>query len=43
MINFGMDLTPLVVDASLFKTSNGFLVGALIVYGVLVALYIVFW
>jgi len=33
----------LVIDTSLFKTSNGFLAGALIVYGVLVALYIVFW
>ncbi len=35
--------TALLVDTSLFKTTNGFLVGALIVYGVLVALYIVFW
>jgi len=33
----------LAVDTSLFRTSNGFLAGALIVYGVLVALYIVFW
>jgi SSS family solute:Na+ symporter len=31
------------VDASMFKVSNGFLVGSLIVCGALAALYAVFW
>ena len=35
--------TALAVDVSLFKVSNGFLVGSLTVCGVLVALYSVFW
>ncbi len=35
--------TALAVDPSLFKTSNGFAVGALTVCGLLVALYAVFW
>jgi SSS family solute:Na+ symporter len=35
--------TSLVVDASMFKVSNGFLAGTLIVCGALTALYAVFW
>jgi SSS family solute:Na+ symporter len=35
--------TALEVDASLFKVSRGFLVGALAIVGVLVALYTIFW
>ena len=35
--------TWLEVDASMFKVSNGFLAGTLIVCGALVALYAVFW
>jgi SSS family solute:Na+ symporter len=35
--------TALAVDVSLFRVSRGFLVGALTVVGVLVALYTVFW
>jgi solute:Na+ symporter, SSS family len=35
--------TSLEVDASLFKVSRGFLVGALTIVGLLVALYTVFW
>jgi SSS family solute:Na+ symporter len=31
------------VDASMFKVSNGFLAGTLIVCGALAALYAVFW
>jgi solute:Na+ symporter, SSS family len=35
--------TALAVDASLFRVSNGFLVGALTVCGVLAAVYSIFW
>jgi len=35
--------TSLAVDASMFKVSNGFLAGTLIVCGALAALYVVFW
>jgi solute:Na+ symporter, SSS family len=35
--------TALAVDTSLFRVSNGFMVGALTVCGVLAALYTVFW
>ena len=35
--------TSLAVDASMFKVSNGFLTGTLIVCGALAALYAVFW
>src|SRR4029077_9292 len=35
--------TSLAVDASMFKVSNGFLAGTLIVCGGLAALYAVFW
>ncbi len=33
----------LAVDASFFRVSNGFLAGALTVFGLLAALYVVFW
>ena len=33
----------LAIDAKMFKTSNGFAVGALLVLGLLVALYSVYW
>jgi solute:Na+ symporter, SSS family len=35
--------TSLAVDASMFKVSNGFLAGTLIVCGALAALYVLFW
>ena len=31
------------IDASMFKMSNGFTAGALIVLGILAALYTIFW
>jgi SSS family solute:Na+ symporter len=39
----GKETNGLEVDASMFKTSNSFAVGALIVCGILVALYTLFW
>lgn len=37
------DVKGLEVDATMFKTSTGFAVGALIIVGILVALYSVYW
>jgi solute:Na+ symporter, SSS family len=31
------------IDADLFSTSNGFKIGALIIAGIISALYIIFW
>ena len=39
----GIQPNSLEIDTSLFKVSNGFAVGALIVLGLLVALYVGFW
>jgi SSS family solute:Na+ symporter len=39
----GVKTNGLEVDAKMFKTTNSFAVGALIVVGILVALYTVFW
>jgi SSS family solute:Na+ symporter len=39
----GKKVHGLEVDASMFKTSRGFAVGTLIVGGILVALYSMFW
>lgn len=39
----GEKSNALEVDTSLFKVSNGFLVGSLIIVGLLVALYTMFW
>lgn len=37
------DAKGLEIDATMFKTSTGFAVGALIIVGILVALYSVYW
>ena len=39
----GKKTNGLEVDASMFKTTNGFAVGALIIIGILTALYTVFY
>ncbi len=39
----GVKPQGLEIDASMFKTSTGFAVGALIIIGLLIALYTVFW
>ena len=39
----GVKSKGLEVEASMFKVSNGFLAGSLLVCGVLVALYSIFW
>ena len=39
----GLKSNGLEVDAKMFKVNNGFAIGALIVSGVLVALYSIFW
>ncbi|MFP5040281.1 sodium:solute symporter family transporter [Parasediminibacterium sp. JCM 36343] len=39
----GVKTNGLEIDSSMFKTTNGFAVGALIIVGVLVALYSFFW
>jgi len=39
----GKKANALEVDTSLFKVSNSFLVGSLIIVGLLVALYAIFW
>lgn len=39
----GKQVKGLTVDTSMFKVSNGFAVGTLIVVGILIALYSVFW
>lgn len=39
----GVKTNGLEIDASMFKTSSGFTVGALIIVGLLVALYSMFW
>ncbi|BAU55696.1 sodium:solute symporter family transporter [Mucilaginibacter gotjawali] len=39
----GKTTNGLEVDAKMFRTTNGFAVGALIIIGILVALYTVFW
>ncbi|MCU0394685.1 MAG: hypothetical protein MUF29_02160 [Chitinophagaceae bacterium] len=39
----GVKPNSLEVDASMFKTSAGFAVGSLIIIGLLVALYTMFW
>lgn len=39
----GVKVKGLEVDTSMFKVSNGFAVGAMIICGVLVALYSIFW
>ena len=39
----GKETNGLEIDARMFKTSNGFAVGAMIVCGVIVALYTIFW
>ncbi len=42
-INKGVQTQGLEVDASMFKTSTGFMVGSIIIIGILAALYTVFW
>jgi SSS family solute:Na+ symporter len=39
----GKKTNGLEVDASMFKTTNGFAVGALLIVGILTALYTVFY
>jgi SSS family solute:Na+ symporter len=39
----GIKVKGLEVDAKMFKVSNGFAVGAMIISGILVALYSIFW
>lgn len=39
----GITPTGMEVDPALFKTTNGFMIGALIIAGILVALYTLFW
>ena len=39
----GIKVKGLEVDSKMFKVSNGFAVGAMIICGVLVALYSIFW
>jgi SSS family solute:Na+ symporter len=39
----GVVTNGLEIDASMFKTSKGFLAGAVIITGIVVALYSVFW
>ncbi|MFV5690333.1 sodium/sugar symporter [Flavobacterium sp. ZT3R25] len=39
----GLKVKGLEVDSNMFKVSNGFAVGAMIICGVLVALYSIFW
>ena len=39
----GITTNGLEIDASMFKTSRAFTAGALIVTGIVVALYSVFW
>lgn len=41
--NKGVQTNGLEIDKSMFKVSSGFLVGAIIIIGVLAALYTVFW
>jgi SSS family solute:Na+ symporter len=41
--NRGITPNSLEIDASMFKTSTGFAIGSLIIIGLLVALYTVFW
>ena len=39
----GVATNGLEIDSSMFKTNKGFLAGALIIGGILVALYSIFW
>jgi SSS family solute:Na+ symporter len=39
----GKETNGLEIDAKMFKTSNAFAVGAMLVCGILVALYTIFW
>ncbi len=39
----GVKVKGLEVDTAMFKVSNGFAVGTMIICGVLVALYSIFW
>ncbi len=41
--NKGIQTQGLEVDASMFKTSTGFMIGSIIIIGILAALYTVFW
>ncbi|MEB0249958.1 sodium transporter, partial [Mucilaginibacter sp. 5B2] len=39
----GKETNGLEIDAKMFKTSNSFAIGAMLVIGVIVALYTIFW
>ena len=42
-VNVFINEKGLEIDSSMFKPQGGFAVGAVIVFGILAALYIVFW
>ena len=41
--NKGVTINGLEIDKSMFKMSNGFAVGSILIIGILAALYTVFW
>jgi hypothetical protein len=42
-VSRGVKTNGLEIDRSMFKVSNGFAVGALMILGMLAALYTIFW